>query len=75
MTWQVGEPCRVHGWRGVFRVARVTDEFVTVWGGVAYRFGMRDTVIDRLRPAKRGDVVPGYPAEFGRPPTPRKGQR
>lgn len=63
-----GKVVRLRGWRGIYRVHGFTpDGYVTVWGGTANRFGMRTVEVAKLRPARRGDIVPGFPSAFGAP--------
>ncbi len=68
MTFEPGEAVRVVGWRGVFRLKALrADGTADVYGGTADRFGWRTADPSRLRRARRGDVVPSWPAAWSKP--------
>ncbi len=68
MNAEIDQVVRVVGWRGTYRVKTITPQgWVTVWGGTALHFGMRTVEAHKIKPSRKGDVVPGYPRGFLKP--------
>lgn len=68
-TFAVGDVVRVRNMRGLYRIKRlhIVRGEVDLWGGVYGRSMMRTVTVDRLMPARPGDVAPERVPEMAAP--------